>query len=36
MLSKMNLGLEWPCVFVVTCNDGVVPHSRCEDVDEEG
>ncbi|KAI8337373.1 P-loop containing nucleoside triphosphate hydrolase protein [Choanephora cucurbitarum] len=29
-------GLEWPCVFIATCNEGVIPHSMAEDVSEEG
>ncbi|KAG2195913.1 hypothetical protein INT47_002686, partial [Mucor saturninus] len=29
-------GLEWPCVFIATCNEGVIPHSRCDDIEEEG
>lgn len=30
------LGLEWPCVFVVTCCEGVVPMHHDPDVSEEG
>lgn len=29
-------GLEWPCVFVATCCEGVVPMHHSEDVSEEG
>ncbi|KAK4518171.1 uncharacterized protein ATC70_001522 [Mucor velutinosus] len=29
-------GLEWPCVFVVTCCEGVVPMHHDPDVSEEG
>ncbi|CEG78325.1 hypothetical protein RMATCC62417_12954 [Rhizopus microsporus] len=28
-------GLEWPCVFIVTCVDGVIPHAKA-DANEEG
>ncbi|KAI9478113.1 MAG: P-loop containing nucleoside triphosphate hydrolase protein [Benjaminiella poitrasii] len=29
-------GLEWPCVFVVTCNDGIIPFYKAENRNEEG
>ncbi|KAI7903351.1 P-loop containing nucleoside triphosphate hydrolase protein [Cokeromyces recurvatus] len=29
-------GLEWPCVFIATCNDGVIPFYRAESILEEG
>ncbi|KAI8065345.1 P-loop containing nucleoside triphosphate hydrolase protein [Gilbertella persicaria] len=29
-------GLEWPCVFIATCSEGVIPLSRAEDPNEEG
>ncbi|CAO0794680.1 unnamed protein product [Mucor circinelloides] len=29
-------GLEWPCVFVVTCCEGVIPMHHDPDVSEEG
>lgn len=28
-------GLEWPAVFVVGCSEGILPHARCEEMDEE-
>jgi DNA helicase-2/ATP-dependent DNA helicase PcrA len=28
-------GMEWPVVFVIGANDGILPHARCEDVEEE-
>lgn len=28
-------GLEWNNVFVVGANDGILPHARCEDIEEE-
>ncbi|KAF8432885.1 P-loop containing nucleoside triphosphate hydrolase protein [Terfezia claveryi] len=28
-------GLEWPVVFIPGCYDGSIPHSRCDDTDEE-
>jgi len=28
-------GLEWPVVFVPGCYEGSIPHSRCDDTDEE-
>lgn len=28
-------GLEWPVVFIPGCYEGSIPHSRCEDTDEE-
>ncbi|KAG1474507.1 hypothetical protein G6F56_000323 [Rhizopus delemar] len=29
-------GLEWPCVFIVSCSEGIIPHSRANDLNEEG
>lgn len=28
-------GLGWPVVFVIGCNDGILPHARAEDIEEE-
>jgi len=28
-------GLEWPVVFLVGVSDGILPHARCEDEEEE-
>ena len=28
-------GLEWPVVFVVGCSDGILPHARAEEPEEE-
>ena len=28
-------GMEWPVVFVIGANDGILPHARCEDEEEE-
>lgn len=28
-------GMEWPVVYVIGANDGILPHARCEDVEEE-
>ncbi|KAG4076512.1 hypothetical protein HA402_011328 [Bradysia odoriphaga] len=28
-------GLEWPCVFIATCNEDVIPHKMSDSVDEE-
>lgn len=28
-------GLEWPVVFMIGCNEGILPHKRAEDVEEE-
>ena len=28
-------GLEWPVVFIPGCYEGSIPHSRCDDTDEE-
>jgi len=28
-------GMEWPVVFVIGANDGILPHARCEDDEEE-
>lgn len=28
-------GMEWPCVFIVGVNEGILPHARCEDLEEE-
>lgn len=28
-------GLEWPTVFLCGVSDGILPHARCEDVEEE-
>lgn len=28
-------GLEWPVVFVVGCNDKILPHAHADDLDEE-
>ncbi|KAI9256138.1 P-loop containing nucleoside triphosphate hydrolase protein [Helicostylum pulchrum] len=35
-IATIHAAKEWPCVFIVTCTDGVIPHSRSEDMDEEG
>ena len=32
----MTLGLEWPCVFVASCNDGIIPMLRDPNLSEEG
>ncbi|KAI8638789.1 P-loop containing nucleoside triphosphate hydrolase protein [Parasitella parasitica] len=29
-------GLEWPCVFIATCNEGSIPSQLSSDVSEEG
>jgi DNA helicase-2/ATP-dependent DNA helicase PcrA len=34
MSVHKSKGLEWPCVWVVGCNDGVLPHAK-GDVEEE-
>lgn len=28
-------GMEWPVVYVIGANDGILPHARCEDEEEE-
>jgi len=28
-------GMEWPVVYVIGANDAILPHSRCEDIEEE-
>jgi len=28
-------GLEWPTVFLCGVSDGILPHARCEDIEEE-
>lgn len=28
-------GMEWPVVYVIGANDGILPHARCEDIEEE-
>ncbi|KAI9021460.1 P-loop containing nucleoside triphosphate hydrolase protein [Phycomyces nitens] len=28
-------GLEWPCVFITACEEGIIPHSRVESEMEE-
>ncbi|CAO3599350.1 unnamed protein product [Absidia cylindrospora] len=28
-------GLEWPCVFILACEQGIIPHARAEKPNEE-
>ncbi|ORZ08164.1 DNA helicase [Absidia repens] len=28
-------GLEWPCVFILACEQGIIPHLRAENTNEE-
>jgi len=28
-------GLEWPCVFLAGASENILPHGRCEDIEEE-
>ena len=35
MSIHRSKGLEWPVVFVLGCNEGILPHGRCDDEDEE-
>lgn len=35
MSIHRSKGLEWPVVFVVGANEKILPHARCEDLNEE-
>jgi DNA helicase-2/ATP-dependent DNA helicase PcrA len=35
MSIHRSKGLEWPAVYVIGCNEGILPHGRCEDENEE-
>lgn len=35
MSIHRSKGLEWPTVFVIGANEKILPHARCEDVEEE-
>lgn len=35
MSIHRSKGLEWPVVWVAGCNDGILPHARTEDIEEE-
>lgn len=35
MSIHRSKGLEWPVVYVVGVNEGILPHGRCEDSNEE-
>lgn len=28
-------GLEWPCVFITACEEGIMPMQRADNIQEE-